>query len=109
LSILGVSLNGGPMFARIKKSGQHQYLQIVENHREGSKTIQRVISTIGRIDQLQAKGDIEKLIRSLSRFSEKVLLILSSNSEVHASGKKIGPWLIFERLWEELVRNQANV
>src|SRR4030042_154515 len=90
------------MFARIKKSGQHQYLQIVENHREGSKTIQRVISTIGRMDQLQAKGDIEKVIRSLSRFSEKVLLILSGKSEVHASAKKIGPSLIFERLWEEL-------
>ena len=90
------------MFARIKKSGQHQYLQIVENHREGSKTIQRVISTIGRMDHLQAKGDIEKVIRSLSRFSEKVLLILSGKSEVHASAKKIGPSLIFERLWGEL-------
>ena len=90
------------MFARIKKSGQHQYLQIVENHREGSKTIQRVISTIGRMDKLQAKGDIEKVIRSLSRFSEKVLLILSGESEVHAFAKKIGPSLIFERLWEEL-------
>jgi transposase len=90
------------MFARIKKSGQHQYLQIVENHREGSKTVQRVISTIGRMDQLQGKGDIENVIRSLSRFSEKVLLILSGNSEIHASAKKIGPSLIFERLWEEL-------
>ena len=90
------------MFARIKESGRYQYLQIVENHREGSKTIQRVISTIGRMDQLQAKGDIEKLIRSLSRFSEKVVLILSGKSEVHASAKKIGPPLIFERLWEEL-------
>ena len=90
------------MFARIKESGRYQYLQIVENHREGSKTIQRVISTIGRMDQLQAKGDIEKLIRSLSRFSEKVVLILSGKSEVHASAKKIGPPLIFEKLWEEL-------
>jgi transposase len=90
------------MFARIKKSGLYQYLQIVENHREGSKTVQRVISTIGRMDQLEAKGDIEKVIRSLSRFSGKVLLILSGNSEIHASAKKIGPSLIFERLWEEL-------
>src|SRR4030042_3944593 len=90
------------MFARIKKSGQHQYLQIVENHRESSKTIQRVSSTIGRMDQLQVKGDIEKVIRSLSRFSGKVLLILSGESEVHAAAKKIGPSLIFERLWEEL-------
>lgn len=90
------------MFARIKKSGRNQYLQIVENRREGKKIIQRVIATIGRMDRLQAKGDVETLIRSLSRFSEKVLLILSGKSQVNASSKKIGPSLIFERLWKEL-------
>jgi len=90
------------MFARIKKSGKYQYLQIVQNRREGQKTIQRVIATIGRMDQMQQKGEVEKLIRSISRFSEKALLILSNKSEVHASAKKIGPALIFERLWNEL-------
>ena len=90
------------MFARLKKSGQYQYLQIVENRRNGKKTVQRVIATIGRMDQLQAGSDIETLVRSLSRFSEKVLLILSGKSDVHASAKKIGPSLIFDRLWKEL-------
>ena len=90
------------MFARVKKSGRHEYLQIVENRRVGKKTVQRVISTIGRMDQLHAKGSIETLVRSLSRFSEKVLLILSNKSDVSASGKKIGPALIFERLWISL-------
>lgn len=90
------------MFARIKKSGKYQYLQIVQNRREGVKTIQRVISTIGRMDQLQPKGEIEKITRSLSRFSDKVLLVLSDKSQVHTSSKKIGPALIFERLWREL-------
>jgi len=90
------------MFARVKKSGRYEYLQIVENRRVGKKTVQRVISTIGRMDQLHAKGSIETLVRSLSRFSEKVLLILSNKSDVSASGKKIGPALIFERLWKEL-------
>lgn len=90
------------MFARIKKSGQYQYLQIVENRREGSKVIQRVIATVGRMDQLNAKGRVETLIRSLSRYSEKVLLILSGKSDVRARSKKIGPSLIFERLWKEL-------
>jgi len=90
------------MFARVKKSGRYEYLQIVENRRVGKKTVQRVISTIGRMDQLHAKGSIETLVRSLSRFSEKVLLILSSKSDVSACGKKIGPALIFERLWKEL-------
>ena len=90
------------MFARIKKSGKYQYLQIVENRREGPKTIQRVIATIGRMDKLHARGSIETLVRSLSRFSEKVLLILSDKSQPNASAKKIGPSLIFERLWREL-------
>ena len=90
------------MFARVKKSGKYQYLQIVENRREGKKTIQRVIATIGRMDQLHARGNIETLIRSLSRFSEKALLVLSGNSQTNASVKKIGPPFIFERLWKEL-------
>ena len=92
------------MFARIKKSGRNQYLQLVENRRNGGKISQRVVATIGRMDELRAGGDIETIIRSLSRFSEKVLLILSArgNPDVQATGKKIGPALIFERLWQEM-------
>ena len=92
------------MFARIKKSGNNQYLQIVENRWEGNKSVQRVIATLGRLDQMQAKGEIDNLVRSLSRFSEKIILILSArdNPEVQATAKKIGPAIIFERLWKEL-------
>ena len=89
------------MFVRVKKSGNNQYLQIVENRREQGKTKQRVISTIGRLDRLQAKGDIETLVRSLSRFSKKVLMVLSGQSDPHTQAVKIGPTLIFERLWEQ--------
>ncbi|HOD79439.1 MAG: hypothetical protein WBJ54_12725 [Syntrophorhabdus sp.] len=64
------------MFARIKKAGRYEYLQIVENHREDKKSVQRVIATVGRIDELKGKGDIEGLIRSLSRFSERALMVL---------------------------------
>ncbi len=90
------------MFARVKKSGQYEYLQIVENTRSGGKVRQRVISTVGRLDQLQARGNVEALIRSLSRFSEKTLLVLSGKIDVEAQALKIGPALIFERLWLEL-------
>lgn len=89
------------MFARIKKSGQYQYLQIVENRKEKGKVKQRVIATIGRMDQLQAKDRVETLIRSLSRFSERALLILSGQSDVSAEAVKIGPPIIFERLWKQ--------
>jgi len=90
------------MFARVKKSGRNQYLQIVENRREGRKVVQRVISTIGRLDRLHAKGDVENLVRSLAKYSENVLLVLSGKSDPSSQPKKIGPSLIFERLWKEL-------
>jgi len=90
------------MFARTKKSGKYEYLQIVENKKVHGKVVQHVISTVGRLDRLQEKGEIESLVRSLSRFSEKVLLVLSGKSEIGADAKKIGPALIFERIWKEL-------
>jgi len=91
------------MFARVKKTGPYEYLQIVENRREEGKSKQRVIATIGRMDELRAKGQIETLIHSLSRFSERVLLVLSgSNDSLRAEAKKIGPALVFDRLWHEV-------
>lgn len=89
------------MFARVKKSGKYQYLQIVENRKEAGKVRQQVIATIGRMDELQEKNRVETLIRSLSRFSENALLILSGKSDISAEARSIGPALIFERLWQE--------
>ena len=90
------------MFARIKTSGRYQYLQLVANRKEQGKTKQQVIATLGRLDQLQTKGDIEKIIRSLAKFSENTLLVLSGKGEVDAHAVSIGPALIFDRLWHEL-------
>ena len=90
------------MFARTKKSGKYEYLQIVENRKVKGKVVQRVVATLGRMDHLKEKNRIETLIQSLARYSEKVLLILSGKSDTSTSARKIGPSLIFERLWEEL-------
>jgi len=90
------------MFARIKKSGPYEYLQIVENRREGNKTRQRVIAHLGSVSELREKGQLEPLVRSLARFSEKALLVLSARGDARATGTRIGPSLIFGRLWEEL-------
>jgi len=84
------------MFARVKKAGPYEYLQIVENRWEDKKSRQHVIATVGRIDELRAKGAIETLTRSLSRFSETALLLLSDRSEsLRAEAKKdrTGPYL----------------
>ena len=73
------------MSARTKKSGKYEYLQIVENHREGTKVNQRVIATLGRLDQMHTKGEVETLVRSLARFSEQALLVLSGRSDISAN------------------------
>ena len=89
------------MFAIVKKSGKYEYLQIVENRKENGKVRQRVITTLGRMDKSQDRGQVETLIRSLSRFSEKSLLIVSGKSDICADAKKISPVLILERLWAQ--------
>ncbi|KAF0157938.1 MAG: PAS/PAC sensor protein [Syntrophaceae bacterium] len=80
------------MFARIKKSGRNEYLQLVENRRDNKKISQRVVATIGRMDELQANGSIETIIRSLSRFAGKNLLNISTgeSSNVRATAEKTG-------------------
>jgi hypothetical protein len=40
------------------------YLQIVESRSEGNQVRQHVISTLGRFEDLQASGQLERLLRS---------------------------------------------
>jgi transposase len=91
------------MFFRIKQSGPRQYLQIVENSRADGRVRQRVLVTLGRLDQLQAAGQLDGLLASGARFAEHVLLLTAHRSgQVPAiTTRRIGPTLIFERLWQE--------
>lgn len=88
------------MFARIKKVGKYEYLQIVENYREGRKTKQRIILTLGNLNDFQESGQLDVLVKSLSRFSKKAML-LTKDTEAENTVQIIGPSLIFERLWKE--------
>ena len=91
------------MFIRKKGTGQYQYLQLVENHREGARVVQRVLYTLGRVDQLIASGTTDALLRSLSRFSQHVRLVDDFQQGRLEAGtiRQIGPDLIFGRLWQE--------
>jgi Transposase DDE domain len=91
------------MFFRQKKSGGHVYLQIVENRWGDGGTRQRVLATLGRLDRLQAAGQLEALLESGSRFSQ-TLTVLSEygRGELPAvRTARIGAPLIFERLWQQ--------
>jgi transposase len=91
------------MFFRTKTSGPRSYLQIVENRWEDGRPRQRVLATLGRLDQLQQSGQLDALLASGARLAQSVLLL-----SAHAKGqlptittRRIGPALIFERLWRE--------
>ena len=92
------------MFVRTKPSGAHKYLQVVESFREGRKVRQRVVATLGRLDRLQAEGNIDGIVKSLSRFALKVRLVEGHKSGRLRAGRvvRIGPAIVVERLWREL-------
>jgi transposase len=91
------------MFFRSKPAGAYRYLQIVHSVREGKKVRQQVIATLGRLDLLEASGQLERLMRSGLRHCESFAVI-----DAHAAGeiepvaiRRIGPDLVFARLWKE--------
>ena len=91
------------MFFRVKQSGPRQYLQIVENSRQDGRVCQRVLTTLGRLDELRNSGNLDGLLASGARFAEHVLLLTAHrNGQVPVvQSQRIGPTLIFERLWQE--------
>ena len=92
------------MFARVKKSGDYQYVQVVHNERIDGRVRQRVIATLGRLDVLQESGQLEGLLESLARFSDHaaVLNALKAHQITPTRTIHLGPPLVFQRLWEEL-------
>jgi hypothetical protein len=91
------------MFFRQKTTQGRTYLQIVENRREEGRVRQRVMVTLGRLDELKASGHLESLLKSGIRFAEH-LAILDAHRREEGNGfpvKRIGPSFIFEKLWQE--------
>jgi hypothetical protein len=76
----------------------------VENHREGKRIVQRVIATLGRLDKMVARGQVDVLLRSLARFADKVHIVEEERTKglLARSAVKIGPELAFGSLWRKL-------
>jgi hypothetical protein len=92
------------MFVRPKKSGRHTYLQVVQNHRLDGRVRQQTIATLGRLDVLQAQGQLDGLVRSCARFTQNVSVLEAYQRQALPAAQtvKIGPSLVFGRLWQEL-------
>lgn len=104
-----------PMFFRVKPAKGYRYLQIARSVRRGKTVRQEIIATLGRLDVLQETGQLESLLRSGLRYARKVKVL-----DAHAAGEteavsisKIGPDLVFGRLWksmglEDIIRGLAG-
>jgi hypothetical protein len=73
------------VYFRRETSAGRAYLQIVESRRNGDQIRQQVIATLGRA--LAAKA--------------MVLSAASDEAAVKIAVRRIGPALVFDRLWEE--------
>ena len=91
------------MFFRTKTSGPRSYLQIVENRWENGRPRQRVIATLGRLDQLQQSGQLDGLLVSGARLSRNLLLLTAQarGQLTSITTHHVGPVLVFERLWQQ--------
>src|SRR5262245_50453682 len=91
------------MYFRRKTSAGRAYLQIVESRRDGDQVRQQVIATLGRYEELQASGQLERLLQSGARFVAKAMVLAAAKNEetTKIATRSVGPSLVFERLWEE--------
>jgi hypothetical protein len=91
------------MYFRRKQSQGRFYLQIVESHRTGDQVRQRVIATLGRLDELETSGQLDRLLRSGARFVRQAMVLDAARSgdAPAIAVRRIGPALLFERLWTE--------
>jgi Transposase DDE domain len=89
------------MYFRKKTSGGRVYLQIAASRRVGGRVQQRVIATLGRLDELEVSGQMERLLRSGARFAARAMVLTVARDDPTAAVRRLGPPLVFERLWAE--------
>jgi len=96
------------MFVRVKSlsaNGRtYRYLHIVENRWENGKVRQRVIGSLGRLDELQQSGDLERVVTQMVEHCPTVrILKAQADGRLQIEDDRLwGPVLVFERLWEEI-------
>jgi hypothetical protein len=80
------------MYFRKRTTGGRAYLQIVESRREGAAVRQQVIATLGRIEDLQESGQLERLLRSGARFADRTIVLdaLDRGEGTAISTRRIG-------------------
>ena len=59
------------MFVREKRIGRYTYVYLVETVREDGRTRQRIIRNLGRKEDVERRGDLDRLARSAARLARR--------------------------------------
>ena len=91
------------MFFRVTRAGPHQYVQIARSFRDGGAVKQQTLLSLGRLDALQVSGQLDALLRSGLRLSRRLVVLdaQAAGQTEPVAVRKIGPDLVFGRLWEQ--------
>src|SRR6202011_229011 len=108
------------MFARDKRIGPYTYVYLVEHVREEGRTKQRIIANLGRKEVVVARGDLDRLARSVVRLAQRsmVLSLVEGEAPPNARCQRIGPalrapcrlgraWRAARRGWHCAARHRA--
>ncbi len=92
------------MFVREKRIGPYTYVYLVETVREDGRVRQRIIRNLGRKEEVERNGDLDRLVRSATRLAQRSMilsLLEESGGAENLACQRIGPPLLFERLWRD--------
>jgi hypothetical protein len=92
------------MFVREKRIGPYTYVYLVETVREDGRVRQRIIRNLGRKEEVERSGDLDRLVRSATRLAQRSMilsLLEEGGGTENLACRRIGPPLLFERLWRD--------
>jgi hypothetical protein len=65
-------------------------IQIVERRRDGDQVRQKVIATRGHFEELQASGQLDRLVHSGARFAAKAMVLSAVSDAPRSRSRCIG-------------------
>ena len=63
------------MFVREKRIGAYTYIYLVETVREDGRVKQRIIRNLGRKEEVERRGDLDRLVRSAARLAPRSMIL----------------------------------
>src|SRR5206468_649868 len=71
---------------------------------EDGRVRQRIIRNLGRKEEVERSGDLDRLVRSATRLAQRSMilsLLEEGGGTENLACRRIGPPLLFERLWRD--------